>query len=189
MNVLFLNGNPEPQNTIFDAYLSHVANILRFKKHAVTILKLRDMNIRGCTGCFDCWVKTPGECVMPDESRTVRREFLGSDVVLFASPVIMGFTSALLKRAQDKLIPLLHPYFAIIGREFHHRRRYEKYPLFGLLLEREDDTDAEDIEIIRQIFRRNALNFHTSLRFAESVDFPVEQAADAIDGIQRVPEG
>ena len=43
---------------------------------------------------------------------------------------------ALLKRAADQMIPLVHPYIVIEGGEMHHRARYERYPLMGLLLAR-----------------------------------------------------
>ena len=72
------------------------------------------MDVRYCVGCFGCWVKTPGECVSKDGSHDIRREVINSDLVLFASPLIMGFTSALLKKAHDKLIPLIHPYFELV---------------------------------------------------------------------------
>lgn len=37
--------------------------------------------------------------------------------------------------------------------------RYEYYPLVALLLERGWDTDEEDLEIISDIYRQDAINF------------------------------
>ena len=74
---------------------------------------------------------------------------LDADLLLLASPMTMGFTTALLKRAADQMIQLIHPYFVVEGGEIHHRARYAHYPVFALLLGAGPDSDAEDIEITR----------------------------------------
>jgi len=155
----------------------------------VTVLDLRDMDIRYCVGCFSCWLKTPGECVAEDSSSAVCRAFIASDFVLFASPVIMGFTSALLKQAHDKLIPTLLPYIGVYRDECHHVPRYEKYPRFGLLLEKGKDTDDEDVGIIADIYRQDAYNFHSTLCLAKLTSDPVDEVANEINGLQRLSSG
>ena len=183
MKITILNGNPDADDDGFDAYLESLSNILASYNRLTTVLTLREMNLRYCIGCLGCWLKTPGECVAADDSHNVRREFINSDFVLFASPIIMGFTSALLKKAHDKLIPLVLPYIKIYWNECHHVPRYEKYPLIGLLLGKCGDTDEEDIRIISDIYRRDALNFHTSFRFTKLTSDPVEELASEIDRI------
>ncbi len=180
MNIVILNGNPDANQTTFDAYLQRLSDRLT-PAHEVTTLALREMEIKYCIGCFGCWVKTPGECIIEDDSRTVRRAVIHSDLVLFASPVIMGFYSALLKKVADKFIPLIHPYITVDQGEAHHKPRYETYPLVGLLLEKGEDTDDKDIEIITDIHQRTALNFKSSLAFAKLTTDPVEEVARAID--------
>jgi hypothetical protein len=97
----------------------------------------------------------------------------------------MGFTSALLKKAHDKLLPLLMPYLEESHGEAHHVGRYKKYPRMALLLEEEEGIDQEDIDIISQVYRRDAINFKTSFGFTKLTSEPVEEVADAIDRIQR----
>ena len=183
MKITMLDGNPDAGNVKFDDYLKDLAALLEDKGHRVTRLRLREMTLEYCTGCWGCWVKTPGLCVIPDDSDQVRRAYIAADLVLFASPVIMGFTSALLKRAHDKLIPLIHPYFELVDKEVHHIGRYDTYPLMGLLLEKGQDTDEEDLEIITDIYRRDAINIKSSLYLAECTDRPVEEVIHEIDRI------
>ncbi|MFH1640294.1 MAG: NAD(P)H-dependent oxidoreductase, partial [Chloroflexota bacterium] len=178
MKIAIINGNPDVTNNSFEDYLKKLSDILKLYKHEIIVLQLRDMNIRYCTGCWDCWVKTPGKCVAADDSRDVCREFINAAFVLFASPIIMGFTSALLKKAHDKLIPLILPYFELVQGEVHHVARYDKYPLMGLLLEKNKDTDEEDIKIISDIYRRDAINFKTLFCFTGITDAPVEEVAN-----------
>jgi hypothetical protein len=183
MKITILNGNPIADNARFDNYLKNLSDLLESNRHTVTVLKLREMDIKYCTGCFGCWVKTPGECVVPDDMRDVRREYIHSDLVLFASPVIMGFTSALLKKAHDRFLPLIHPYFELVRNEMWHLARYDKYPLWGLLLEKGKDTDEEDIKIISDIYRQEAINLKSSFCFARLTDDSVEEVANEINRI------
>ncbi len=184
MRVTVLNGNPDANNVIFDDYLKNLSDLLESNNHTVTVSRLRELDVRYCVGCFGCWVKTPGECSnAADDTRDIRREYINSDFVLFASPIIMGFTSALLKKTHDRLLPLLLPYFEVDQWEIRHVARYDKYPQIGILLEKGRDTDQEDIEIISDIYKRDAINFKTSFCFTKFTSDPVEEVADEINRI------
>ncbi len=184
MRITILNGNPDADNIQFDDYLKDLSDRLVAGGQESTVLQLRDMDVKYCTGCFDCWVKTPGECKVADDSHDICREYINSDLVLFASPVIMGFTSALLKKANDKLCPLILHSTEFDQGEIHHVARYDKYPATGLLLEKSDDTDNEDVRIITNIYKRNAINLKTSLRFTKFVSDPIQEVTNEIDRIQ-----
>jgi multimeric flavodoxin WrbA len=182
MRITILNGEPGASSP-FNEYVREYAGRLAANGHTVTSLGLRDLDLKGCSGCWGCWVKTPGECVKRDDSALVCRAILDSDFVVWASPMRMGFTSALTKRAQDQMIPLVHPYILIEGGEMHHRARYERYPRFGLLLATAPDTDAEDIEITRTIWARTARNIKTDLAFTIVTTTPAEEAADELASV------
>ena len=98
--------------------------------------------------------------------------------MIFASPLIYGFTSALLKKLTDRLITLIHPYIFQISGECHHEARYEKYPDFGLLLQRENDSDDEDIEIVRNIYKRISISLHSEMKFMQWIENPIEEIID-----------
>jgi hypothetical protein len=121
------------------------------------------MNIMQCTGCWSCWWKTPGICATKDDAQSIMYHVIHADLVVHASPVVAGFTSALLKTIQDRCIVLLHPYIEPIQGECHHRKRYDRYPDMALLLQPQSDTDEEDIEIITDIYHRLAINFHCKI--------------------------
>ena len=182
MEITILNGNPEEQDTTFEGYLHTLAQDME-KQHQVNIINVRDLDIRYCVGCFGCWIQNRSECLFPDGSIQVRRAAIRADLLFFASPVIMGFTSAVLKRAMDKMIPLVHPYMVVDQGEIHHRKRYKKYPLMALLLQPGKDTDQEDLEIIEQSYKRLAINFKTKLAFTHLTSQPVQEVLDAVDRI------
>jgi len=82
----------------------------------------------------------------------------------------------------DRLIPLLLPYIELVeNKECHHIRRYDRqYPPIGLIIEKEDDTDSEDVEIVRDIFARVALDLKSSCLFVKPIDVPPQEVCDAI---------
>ena len=176
MRITILNGEPNSTSP-FQNYIVELARNLTAAGHAINTLDLRDLDLKGCSGCFGCWLKTPGECVKRDDSAQVCRAAIEADFLLFASPMIMGFTSALLKRATDQMLPLIHPYLVIEAGEMHHLARYAKYPLFGLLLAKETDTDTEDIEITTAMWKRLARNIKTHLAFTSLSDRPAQEVA------------
>jgi len=120
---------------------------------------LRELEVGDCTGCFGCWVRTPGECVLLDGGRDVVRQVIRGDLVIFLTPVTFGGYSSLLKGAVDRLLPLGSPFFARIAGETHHRPRYARYPrLLGVGTLPEPDLEAESL--FRTLVGRNALNLH-----------------------------
>jgi len=180
MNITIMNGNPNARNVRFDNYLLHLSEELASNGHAVTNFELREMDISYCIGCFGCWVKSPGECRSEDDSIEVSRAYINSDFVLYASPVIMGFYSALLKKVTDKFIQLVEPYMEFVDGESRHLARYDRYPLVGLLLEKGADCDDEDISIIADTHKNTALNFKSKLVFTKLTHDPVDEVLRAI---------
>ena len=183
MKITILNGNPDASNAGFDHYLIRLSDKLISNGHTVTSFELREMDIKYCIGCFGCWVKSPGECRSGDDSGEVSHAYIKSDFVLWASPVIMGFYSALLKKVTDKFICLVHPYGEFIEGEVHQLTRYDHYPTTGLLLEKGAESDDEDVQIISDIHSRTALNFKSSSAFTKLTLEPVEEVAGAINRI------
>ena len=178
MNVLILNSFDS--GSAINGQVKDIKGALSAKGVAASELVLRDMNYFPCRGCFDCWVKTPGLCVFKDDGPILCRAVLHSDFMLLASPVVMGYPSAMLKNALDRTLPLIHPYLEDVGGEVHHMKRYEQLPSMGLFLEKSRDTDDEDISIITAIFERAAINMRTGLGFVRLTTTPAEEIAHEI---------
>ena len=180
MKIVILNGNTDPNNKSFDEYLVNLSLVLDNENNAVRVLQLRDLRINHCTGCFNCWYKTPGLCILKDDMREVCREYINSDFVIFASPIIMGFTSSLLKRTTDRLIPLGQPYGDIVKGKFIHVKRYFQYPSLGLILDNETDSDEDVIKMINNLYRDISIIFFSKLMFTNFLGKPVNEIADEI---------
>lgn len=126
----------------------------------VTTVALRECAVAGCIGKFCCWVEKPGECIIDDFGHELPKLAVQSDLVLGITPVTFGGYSSELKKAMDRLVPAISPFFNRMNGETHHRQRYAHYPrllMVGLL----PHVDAESEAIFHTLVSRNALNFHS----------------------------
>ena len=177
MKALILNGAREGETAVDDA-AEGVSEELRAAGWEVDCLRLRHTEIAGCLGCFGCWVRTPGICVIDDAGRQVAELAVQSDLMVWVSPVTFGGYSSELKKAVDRLIPTISPFFMKIGGEVHHRPRYDRYPAIaaiGLLSE----LDEESEDIFRTLVRRNAINLHSPAHGAEVLS--TDQTPEAVE--------
>jgi multimeric flavodoxin WrbA len=169
LKITLVDGNDPSGNTSLDEYLNRLADLLA-DDHDVAHVRLHELKIKDCMGCFGCWQKTPGKCLHTDDMVPLYSRYIKSDLVLLAAPIIMGFPAARLKRFHDRLIPVIHPYVAIVHEELHHATRYSKYPNIGLLLAKEPDTDDEDIDIIIDMYRRIGISFSSPFVYSAVID-------------------
>lgn len=163
-----------PKDSIDVNRLNALAGELRAKGGLIEIHTLLDKHIIPCTGCWGCWVKTPGECLFNDDTVVLREAIIQSDLVIFASPLSMGYPVAKMKHLMDKLIPLILPYIELVQGENHHAKRYENYPEIGFLYGAEADTDREDLEILKDMLSRFALNFKSKLTQFNNISEPLD---------------
>lgn len=153
MTGLILNGGAADLDAIADI----IAKELAASGCEASEARLRDIEIAGCAGCFRCWVATPGVCAINDPGRGIAAVMVRSDVVVLLTPIVFGGYSYDLKKALDRSIPLLLPFFRKIHGEVHHQMRYDKYPrMVGIGVQRE--RDDESARIFRQLVARNAIN-------------------------------
>ena len=150
---------------------------------ATKALHLRELTIAPCLGCFGCWMRTPGVCVIDDDARDVTEKMIRSDVIVYLTPVVFGGYSPELKGALDRSIGLISPLFERVGGETHHKKRYDRYPcLLGIGVQR--GRDATEARIFETLVRRNAINLHAPRSVAQVVD-PQDEPALINNTIER----
>jgi len=176
MQVIIVNGNPDSEKREFENYLADYQNRLLAAGHSVRIFTLREMNLGFCRGCFHCWHTTPGICSMKDDIIPIHKAVINADLVIWASPLYKGYVSSLLKKVQERMIPLLHPYVEVVNGEIHHRKRYGNNPGHGVIVEKESDSTSEELMIVRQILERYALNFRSKLNVFLTTELSAPEA-------------
>jgi multimeric flavodoxin WrbA len=181
VNITILNG--EKKGRSFATFMKDFEHGLARAGHGVTVFTIPDMRISYCTGCWDCWIKTPGVCALRDDTEKIYPVINRSELLIFASPLVMGFVNAETRKINERLIPLLLPYVDWYKGECHHFLRYGHSPKLGLIIQPEPDTDDEDIAIVEESYGRTALNFKSMLVFTALTTRPVTEALDAVNGL------
>jgi len=176
MRALVLNGS-EAEGSVVDGVSDYLVDFLRIKGHDADVMALRDERIAPCLGCFSCWTRTPGRCIIEDEGATLPRRVMGSEILFLLTPVTFGTFSYQLKKAVDRYAcPLLLPFFAKVDGETHHAARYARYPkmvAIGVL----PSKDEEGVGLFSALVDRNAINMHTE---AISVIVYSDETSDSI---------
>lgn len=98
-----------------------------YKIDAIYELDLKNMDPKDCTGCWSCWLKTPGKCIHRDLNEFYKM-YLKADRVLIFSEIKKGFVSGRMKTVLDRMIPLYLPYIEVADGGCNHVPRYGKYP-------------------------------------------------------------
>lgn len=114
--------------------------------------------IHPCIGCFGCWVKTPGRCVIHDGYEEIGRDMGKCTELILISRCDYGSVSPFVKMAQDRGLSYIHPDFVIRKGEMHHKRRYKNVIALSAYFYGESITDIEK-ETARALMNANAENY------------------------------
>jgi multimeric flavodoxin WrbA len=111
--------------------------------------------IAHCKGCFGCWTKTPGECVIRDRAAEINRASIQSDAVVYLSPVVFGQFSANIKDVIDRWLPNMLPFFIVRSDgSTMHPPRYDSYPAQAIVGYGEDVSD-DDAMLFKDITEKH----------------------------------
>ena len=113
---------------------------------------------RHCLGCFGCWIKTPGLCVIHDGYELTGRDLSKCSELILISKCVYGSTSPFVKNVLDRAISYMHPNFTVRGGEMHHKRRYGNVLALSAYFYGPDITKAEQATA-EKLIRSQALNY------------------------------
>lgn len=115
--------------------------------------------IRNCIGCFGCWTKTPGECVIKDGYSNMGELLSETEELVIVSRCVYGSYSPFVKNVLDRSISYMLPEFEIVDGEMRHQARYDNELHLRVLFYGEDITEWEK-ETARNLVQANAVNLH-----------------------------
>ncbi len=126
MNVLLINGSPRGENS---NTLRLSRAFLRGLKEKQTVteeqLDVNALNIKPCLGCFGCWKKTPGKCIIKDDMEGVIEKILWADLVVWSFPLYYFNVPAQLKTIIDRQLPMILPFMEKDAENGSHPTRYD----------------------------------------------------------------
>lgn len=136
------------------------------KEHSDDLLFSASPMVKHCIGCFGCWVKTPGKCVIKDRCGVMPSYMAQSEEIMIISPMLYGGYSQNIKAIMDRSIGYVLPFFQIVNGEMNHRMRYQNP--FRLRVHFYGSCNQAERETAKQLVGANAVNLGAG---SHSVDF------------------
>lgn len=124
----------------------------------IKYIDLSSMKIAYCVGCFGCWTKTPGKCVIRDDATKVYPYIAKSSSVIYVSHIKYGGYDSVMKTMIERAIPIQQAFIRIHRGETHHVQRNVATKDATIIAY--GDTDRAEQEIFRQLVERNARNMN-----------------------------
>jgi multimeric flavodoxin WrbA len=129
----------------------------------VESIQLVSKVVRPCTGCFECFSDKSGRCPIRDDMSWLIQKFIGSDIVVLATPIYMDNVTGLMKNFIDRLLPLLDAHFEIDEKgEYRHCKRHKKMPEI-VAIANAHMPEQSQFQVVRIFMQRLARSLHTKL--------------------------
>ncbi|MBW9172469.1 flavodoxin family protein [Clostridium estertheticum] len=139
--ILVCDSDLKTENS--EALQKRLMKLFLQKNIEIKLFEINRDNIKSCIGCFGCWIKTPGECVIDDSLNSINKAYVNSDLAIYLTPVVFGQYSSNIKNVVDRFIPTVLPFFEKKNGTTAHPKRYEKYPK-QVLIGYSDDLTKEE---------------------------------------------
>ncbi|MCI9016212.1 MAG: NAD(P)H dehydrogenase [Clostridia bacterium] len=128
MNILLINGSPKGKSS--NTYKLTTAFIEGIKNNSdepinIEELQTNKLEIKPCLGCFSCWNKTPGECVIKDDMKQVIEKLLWADITIWSFPLYYFNVPSKLKALIDRQLPMVLPFMVKDAEAGSHPSRYD----------------------------------------------------------------
>jgi multimeric flavodoxin WrbA len=131
----------------------------------VDIVFLAEKEIKPCMACLKCWTKSPGRCVIEDDTAPLLEQFMASDLVVMATPVYIHNVTGIMKTFLDRMVPIIDPHLVKMESGYTgHLKKHDRYPKFGLIATGAF-PEQKCCEFVSRYFRRLADELYSEVIF------------------------
>ena len=107
MKILVLNGSPKEKSDTFRMTEAFLRGLNRNGEHEVNVIRVIDKDIAPCRGCFGCWERMDGHCVIEDDQNAILDIYREADIIIWSFPLYCYGMPSHLKAFLDRTIPLV----------------------------------------------------------------------------------
>ena len=162
--ILIMNGSPRRKEGFTYFYLQYLIKGIEQTGTGVEVVDIYDtkFNIEPCRGCFSCWTKRNGKCVIEDEANELIDRVNNTYVTIFAFPLYIDSIPAKLKAFLDRVFISVMPVFVPYNNLTRHplRNTKERYmALFSI----NGFPEIEHFRPVVKTFQGIARNSHRPL--------------------------
>jgi multimeric flavodoxin WrbA len=126
MKILAINGSPRGKQGNTERILENFMTGAQQAGAEIETVYLNEKKIYHCTGCFGCWTKTPGKCVLEDDMAGLLEKVKEADVRVFATPLYYCTVTGMMKDFMDRMLPLVTSEMKSGGIRDEHTLRYKR---------------------------------------------------------------
>lgn len=123
MKVLAINSSPKMDKGNTALILNPFLEGMREAGAEVELFYTKKLNIKPCTGEFNCWIKTPGKCHHEDDMNMLYTTIREADVMVFATPVYVDGVTGPMENLIDRMLPIVKPLFEMRDGHCRHPLR------------------------------------------------------------------
>lgn len=161
--IVLINGSPKGKNSNTNIMAKAFLQGAQEAGAETLNIFLAEKQIQHCKGCFSCWLKTPGNCIIKDDMKSILDEANGADLMVLASPLYIDTISGMLKVFLDRLIVTGDPHFSKTDNgESRHWKSQEKTPQL-LILSNCGFPERSHFQALSLWIKRLAMNMQTEL--------------------------
>lgn len=107
MRILVLNGSPKKKSDTFRLTDAFLKGMNKDRENVVDVVNVIEKDIAPCRGCFCCWDKMDGHCVIQDDQNEILDLYTKADVIIWSFPLYCYSMPSHLKAFLDRTIPLV----------------------------------------------------------------------------------
>lgn len=145
------------------------------ENNKITFIDLSSLKIANCIGCYGCWTKTPGKCVIRDDAVSVYPKIAASDNVMYISRIKYGGYDTIMKTMLERAIPIQQAFIRNVDGETHHVQR--AVSLKNAIIIAYGEISEEEKELFKRLVARNAHNMNFE---SYTIIFTAEDLVDEV---------
>ena len=160
-------------------------SILQYLPQNIKIISKEMDNIYPCIGCFKCWLKTPGKCVIDDDYTYIPKYMKENNLIVFISEIKFGCYTSYIKNVIERSIGFILPFMYKINNETHHPSRYKNNVPKLIFIGYGSNLCDDEKENFREIAKANAINFGSENNYECHI---VHEMSDLIEQLKIYKE-
>lgn len=142
---------------IYDVPIGHIE---QYTNDDDILVNASDIH-RYCIGCFGCWLKTPGKCIIKDGFEDMGKLLSQVNEFILISKATFGSYSSAVKNVLDRSISYVLPFFEIRNGEMHHGERYQNVLTISALFY--GPMTENEMQTAENLVKANAVNLNAAL--------------------------
>src|SRR4030042_2843794 len=163
MKITIFNGSPKAENSNTHFMVEQFTKGAQQAGAEVENVFLAKKDCKPCKGCFSCWLKTPGNCVIKDDMAELLEKIKGSDILVFATPLYVDNVTGIMKIFMDRIIPVGDPHIdKDENGESVHVNKHGKAPKL-VVISNCGFPEQSHFQVLELLFKRIARNMRTEV--------------------------